>query len=81
MTFLRPFFVFRYVNIDDGWACERDAATHELTPCPQFPNMTALGAHLHGLGLQFGLYVTNLAILSFLKPGFPRFPSPILLAL
>lgn len=43
-------------NIDDGWACSRDAATHELTPCAQFPNMTALGDHLHGLNLKFGLY-------------------------
>ena len=47
---------YSYVNIDDGWACERDATSGELVPCSQFPNMTALGTHLHGLGLRFGLY-------------------------
>ena len=47
---------YTYVNIDDGWACERDAATNELIPCAQLPNKTALGDHLHGLGLKFGLY-------------------------
>ena len=47
---------YTFVNIDDGWACGRDSATGELVPCPQFPNMTALGDHLHGLGLRFGLY-------------------------
>ena len=47
---------YSYVNIDDGWACQRDSRSGELVPCPQFPNMTALGDHLHGLGLRFGLY-------------------------
>ena len=53
----RPYgATYTYVNIDDGWACERDAVSGELVPCPQFPNMTKLGDDLHKQGLKFGLY-------------------------
>jgi alpha-galactosidase len=44
-----------YVNIDDGWEGERDAAG-EIRPNPKFPDMKALADYLHARGLKLGLY-------------------------
>ena len=47
---------YTYVNVDDGWACERDASTGELVPCSSFPDMRALAEHLEEHSLKLGLY-------------------------
>ncbi len=44
-----------YVIIDDGWQWKRDAQG-VLLPNPQFPDMKALAAYVHGKGLKLGIY-------------------------
>ena len=46
---------YEYVNIDDGWAGERDAQG-VIHGDKNFPNMKALGEYIHSKGLKFGLY-------------------------
>lgn len=46
---------YRYVNIDDGWQGERDAAG-VLHPNAKFPDMKALADYVHARGLKLGLY-------------------------
>ena len=46
---------FLYVNIDDGWQGGRTAAG-EIMPLKKFGNMKKLIAHVHQLGLRFGIY-------------------------
>lgn len=46
-----------YVNIDDGWQGERDAAG-VLHPNARFPDMKGLAAYLHDRGLKLGIYST-----------------------
>lgn len=43
------------VTLDDGWQGGRDA-DGTILPNRAFPDMRALGDHLHGLGLDFGIY-------------------------
>ncbi|MCK6079396.1 glycoside hydrolase family 27 protein [Microbacterium sp. EYE_5] len=46
---------YTFVNIDDGWQGGRDL-DGTLLPNRGFPDMPALGRHLHGLELRFGIY-------------------------
>lgn len=46
---------YRYVVIDDGWQGTRDAHG-VLHPNARFPDMPALAAYVHSLGLKFGIY-------------------------
>lgn len=56
-----------YVNIDDFWETHRDSkdptlqgpardAQGRILPNPRFPDMKALTAYVHSLGLKIGLY-------------------------
>ena len=50
---------YAYVNIDDCWLlADRDPTTKRQVANPAlFPSgMPALAAHVHGMGLKFGLY-------------------------
>ncbi|HEY0811879.1 MAG TPA: glycoside hydrolase family 27 protein [Pseudonocardia sp.] len=49
---------YRYVVVDDCWQAPARAADGSLVADPvRFPHgMAALGAHLHALGLRFGIY-------------------------
>ena len=49
---------FSYVNIDDGWQGEREGPLGALQANEQFPDMRALGEHVHALGLRLGIYST-----------------------
>ena len=44
-----------YVNLDDCWQGERDAAGN-IQGNAKFPDMKALGDYIHSKGLKFGLY-------------------------
>jgi alpha-galactosidase len=44
-----------YINIDDCWQGGRDA-DGAIIPNQKFPDMKALAAYVHGLGLKIGLY-------------------------
>ena len=46
-----------YVNIDDGWAGERDVHG-TVHPNEKFPHMKALGDYIHSRSLKFGIYTT-----------------------
>ncbi|KJV33865.1 alpha-galactosidase [Luteibacter yeojuensis] len=46
---------YTYVNIDDTWEGERDAAGH-IRPNAKFGDMAALAAYVHARGLKLGLY-------------------------
>lgn len=46
-----------YVNIDDGWQGERDAAGR-LRSNARFPDMKALADYVHARGLKLGLYTS-----------------------
>jgi alpha-galactosidase len=46
---------YRYVNIDDGWQGERDAAG-VLHANARFPDMKALADYVHARGLKLGIY-------------------------
>ena len=45
-----------YINIDDGWEAPQRAADGTIRSNEKFPDLHALGAYLHGLGLKFGIY-------------------------
>ena len=47
-----------YINIDDTWQGTRDSQTHALRPNEKFPDMKALAATVHDLGLKLGIYST-----------------------
>ena len=59
-----------YVNLDDCWHGERDAAGN-IQPDPQrFPSgMKALGDYLHERGLKFGIYSDAGAMTCAGRPG------------
>ena len=46
---------YQYVNVDDCWEGERDAAGN-IQPNRNFPDMKALGDYIHSKGLKFGIY-------------------------
>ena len=46
---------YSYVNIDDGWAGNRDQSG-VIHPNGKFPDMKGLGDYIHSLGLKFGIY-------------------------
>ena len=46
---------YEYVNMDEGWAGERDAQG-VIHPNAKFPDMKALADYVHSLGLKLGLY-------------------------
>jgi alpha-galactosidase len=46
---------YTYVNIDDSWQGTRDA-NGNIQANSRFPNMTALTAYVHSLGLKIGIY-------------------------
>src|SRR5262249_31587445 len=41
-----------YINIDDGWEAPQRAADGTIRSNEKFPDLHALGAYLHGLGLK-----------------------------
>ena len=45
-----------YINIDDCWQGERDAAGNIQGNSDKFPDLKALGDYIHSKGLKFGLY-------------------------
>jgi alpha-galactosidase len=47
-----------YVNIDDTWQGERTGPDHALQSNTKFPDMKALCAAIHGMGLKAGIYST-----------------------
>jgi alpha-galactosidase len=51
---------YQYVNLDDGWAGNRDS-NGVMVPVPsKFPNgMKAVADYVHSRGLKFGLYTTG----------------------
>lgn len=46
---------YDHIVIDDGWQGQRDA-NGVLQPNEKFPDMAALAAYVHSLGLKFGIY-------------------------
>ena len=46
---------YRYVNIDDTWEGQRDAAG-AIHPNARFPDMKALADYVHSKGLKLGIY-------------------------
>jgi alpha-galactosidase len=46
---------YQFINIDDGWEGTRDAAGH-IQSNARFPDMKALAAYVHGMGLKLGIY-------------------------
>ena len=46
---------YRYINIDDTWEGERDAAG-VIHPNAKFPDMKALADYVHAKGLKLGIY-------------------------
>ena len=46
---------YRYINIDDTWEGERDAAG-VIHPNSKFPDMKALADYVHSKGLKLGIY-------------------------
>lgn len=46
---------YAYVNVDDAWEGVR-AADGSIQGNERFPDMAALGAHIHSRGLKFGIY-------------------------
>jgi alpha-galactosidase len=46
---------FQFINIDDGWEEGRDADGNIKTN-KKFPDMPALSAYVHSLGLKLGIY-------------------------
>jgi alpha-galactosidase len=47
-----------FVNVDDCWQGSRGGNLGALQPNEKFPDMAALAARIHRLGLKFGLYST-----------------------
>lgn len=46
---------YQYINIDDGWEWKRNQEG-VLLANPNFPDMKALAAYVHGKGLKLGIY-------------------------
>lgn len=46
---------YQYINVDDAWEGERDSEGRIRTN-HKFPDMAALGASIHVMGLKFGIY-------------------------
>ena len=46
---------YQYINIDDTWEGERDAAGN-IQANEKFPDMKALADYVHGKGLKLGIY-------------------------
>lgn len=44
------------INVDDGWQAPERKQDGEIAANEKFPDMKALGAHLHQQGLKFGIY-------------------------
>jgi alpha-galactosidase len=51
---------YTYVNIDDGWAGNRDRDGF-IHPNAKFPDVKGLADYIHGLGLRFGIYTAGTA--------------------
>jgi len=47
-----------YINIDDCWQGKRGGDFGAIQPNEKFPDMAALGARIHALGLKLGIYST-----------------------
>jgi alpha-galactosidase len=47
-----------YVNIDDTWQGARAGGDHALQANEKFPDLKALAAEIHSLGLKIGIYST-----------------------
>ncbi len=47
-----------FINIDDGWQATRGGKWNAIQPNSKFPDMKALAAGIHGMGLKFGIYST-----------------------
>ncbi len=48
---------YAYVNLDSGWQSKRRGGPfHSIIPHEGFPDMAALSAKIHGLGLKLGIY-------------------------
>jgi alpha-galactosidase len=47
-----------YINIDDTWQGRRGGKFHALQGNEKFPDLGALCAQIHALGLKFGIYST-----------------------
>ena len=47
-----------YINIDDAWQGKRGGEFNALQPNEKFPDMKALCAEVHALGLKAGIYST-----------------------
>jgi alpha-galactosidase len=47
---------YNYINIDSGWMGAFDANGRPIPTAPNFPNMTALVAHIHQNGQKAGIY-------------------------
>jgi alpha-galactosidase len=48
---------YSYVNLDSGWQSkQRGGRFNSIVPHEGFPDMGALAARLHGLGLKMGIY-------------------------
>ena len=45
-----------YINVDDGWQAEQRAPDGTIRTNAKFPDMGALAADVHALGLKFGTY-------------------------
>lgn len=45
-----------YMNIDDGWEASRRTGNAYLLSNEKFPDMNALSAYIHDLGLKIGIY-------------------------
>lgn len=46
---------YAFVNVDDAWEGQR-GADGKIRGNERFPDMAALGAHIHAHGLKFGIY-------------------------
>jgi len=53
---------YSYVNIDSCWQGRRGGKHNAIQPNSKFPDMPALAAHIHSLGLKFGIYSTPWAV-------------------
>ncbi len=49
---------YTHVNIDSCWQGKRGGPFNAIQPNRKFPDMAALGRHIHALGLKFGIYST-----------------------
>jgi alpha-galactosidase len=45
-----------YINMDDGWERETRDGKGDIVPNSKFPDMAAMTAYVHSLGLKVGIY-------------------------